>query len=110
MDSTDDRTVRVIVEVIAVLAGIVWLLIWRDGRSIRPGKQGILLRNRAIVFLSYAANVALMSLVILSGLMQTGRGIAIWRMATRVHAALAVLIVGLDVLCNEWPGVRGCVG
>jgi hypothetical protein len=102
MDTTDIAVVRAVVLALAVGCGIVWAGVWCKAPKIRPGRSGILLRYRAIVFLCYALNVGLMSLAILiPHWLVSERIYALWRMVTRMHASVAILIVGLDVLLAE---------
>lgn len=72
----------------------------------RPTRQGILLRGRAVVFLSFAFSVAVMSVLIL--LRVDSELISLWRLVNRIHAVGLVVIIGVDIIINEyWSSRRG---
>jgi len=101
MDATDGPVVRVVVGTLAALGTIGWLIIRRDALWIRPGRGGILLRGRTIIFLTYALDSAVMSAAIMLGL-KSGAVLVVWRSVTRVLAQLLVVTVAAEILYNEW--------
>lgn len=83
-----------------------WAFIWFHAPDIRPTRQGILLRGRAVVFLSFAFSVAVMSVLIL--LRVDSELISLWRLVNRIHAVGLVVIIGVDIIINEyWSSRRG---
>lgn len=63
MDSTDNQIVRLAVALLAVAGCVIWSHIWLHALETRRGRLGIMLRARAIVFLSYILNVGAMSVL-----------------------------------------------
>ena len=103
--SAEPPLVRALVEILA-LAGVgIWAFIWFHAPSIRPLRQGILLRGRAVVFVSFALSVAVMSILIL--LHVDSQIISLWRLVNRIHAVGLVVIIGVDIIINEYWGSRG---
>lgn len=99
----DSVPIRAVVEILALVGSVIWIVIYRHALAIRPARMGVLLRGRAVVFFSFALNVTLMGVAILLGIGSPGL-IALWRSVTRVHAQLLVVIIGIDILWNEFRG------
>jgi len=101
MDSTDNQIVRSVVALLAISGCVIWSHIWLHALQIRRARLGIMLRTRAITFLSYVCNVGVMSILILIPGVLSSRIMLIWRNITRVHAVLAIVLVGLSIVWSE---------
>lgn len=98
---TDNLIVRTVVAVLAIMSIGLWAYIWFRAMHIRQGRSGYLLRGRAVVFLSFSINVALMSVAILVPGIESSTLMVTWRSVTRVHAQLLVVIIAVDIILNE---------
>lgn len=97
----DDLTVRTVMAVLSFLGLVSWVLVFRYADRMRTGNDTRRLRSRAIVCLSYAVNLCAMSIVIVTGMLHSGRLMGIWRNVTRLHAALVLLVLACELLYNE---------